>query len=448
MEKDFTNGEILKPLVKFMLPVLAALFLQSLYGAVDLLVVGQFSTAAEVSGVSTGAQLMMTITNMVANFAMGTTILLGQKLGQGRKDDCGKIIGVSIFLFAIIGIALTAVTIIGAPLMATLLKAPEEAFGATVAYIRICGGGLIVILAYNLIGSIFRGIGDSTTPLITVAIACVVNIFGDLFLVAVCGMGAAGAAIATVAAQLVSVLASVLVIRRRGLSFEVKMEYIAPERQLMKKIAALGLPLLCSAFLVDLSFLIILAVFNGLGLEVSAGVGVAEKVCAFIMLVSIAFMQSMAAFVSQNYGAGRHDRAKKALFYGIALSLACGVVIGAFTFFNGRLLCTIFTKEANLTAIGAEYLKAYAIDTVLTAFLFCFVGFFNGVGMTRFVMFQGIVGAMAVRVPVSIFMSRLEPVSIFRIGLATPISTVVQIVLCFLAMGYFRKKTAEAPKHE
>jgi len=439
-EHDFTKGPILGPLVRFMLPVLAALFLQSLYGAVDLLVVGRFATSGDVSGVSTGAQLMMTITNVVANFAMGATIMLGQKLGQGRSDECGRIIGSGIRLFTIIGLVLTVIVFAGAPLLATALSVPEEAYSMAVDYIRICGAGIIVITAYNLIGSIFRGIGDSNTPLITVAIACVCNIFGDLLLVAVFHMGAAGAALATVGAQLVSVVASLFIIARRGMPFPFSKKDLSGRAEDIRRIVSLGLPLVVSALLVDLSFLVILKIINSLGIQISAGVGVAEKVCAFIMLVSVAFMQSMASFVSQNFGAGLYDRAKMALKCGIGLSLACGIVIGAFTFFRGDLLVGIFTEDTELIKIGAEYLKAYAIDTVLTAFLFCFTGFFNGVGMTRFVMIQGIVSALGIRVPVSYIMSRQVPVSVFKIGLATPCSTVVQIILCFIALRWFTKK--------
>ena len=186
--------------------------------------------------------------------------------------------------------------------------------------------------------------------------------------------------------------------------------------------------------LVSISFLVILAIVNELGLNESAGIGVAEKVCAFIMLIPSAFMQSMSAFVAQNMGALKYDRAKKALWYGIASSLAVGIVVGYFSFFHGDILAGIFAKDAAIIAPAAEYLKAYAIDCVFTAFLFCFMGYFNGCGNTTFVMIQGIIGGICVRLPVSWAMSKIMPVSLFRIGLATPISSAIQIILCF---GFF-----------
>ena len=185
--------------------MLFALFLQAMYGAVDLLIVGKFASPADVSAVSTGSQIMMTLTNLVSNFAMGTTILLGQQIGCGERKNCGRTVGTAIVMFAVLAVAMTAVLVLLAPQISSIMNAPAEAFAKTVSYVRICGAGMPVIVAYNLIGCIFRGLGDSRTPLLTVAIACVCNIAGDLLLCAGLGLGTAGAAIATVAAQVVSV---------------------------------------------------------------------------------------------------------------------------------------------------------------------------------------------------------------------------------------------------
>jgi Na+-driven multidrug efflux pump len=253
-------------------------------------------------------------------------------------------------------------------------------------------------------------------------------------------MGAAGAALATVFAQAVSVVISLLVIRRRTLPFRFSKKSLRPNGTYIRWILKLGTPIALQDLLVSISFLAILAIVNGLGLNESAGIGIAEKVCAFIMLLPSAFMQSMSAFVAQNIGAEKPERAKRALFCGIASSLAAGVVMGYITFFHGDLLAGIFAKEAAIIAPAAEYLKAYAIDCLLTAFLFCFIGYFNGCGNTTFVMIQGIVGGICIRLPFSWIFSQIEPVSLFRIGLATPLSTVVQIILCMIALVYFGKR--------
>ena len=320
------------------------------------------------------------------------------------------------------------------------MNAPQEAYAQTVAYTRICCGGAVFIVAYNVLGSIFRGIGNSRVPLIAVAIAAVFNVFGDLLFVAGFHMGAAGAAYATVISQALSVILSFFIIRRMGLPFAFHFKMVRFNGKLIRKVVSLGIPIALQDLLVSISFLIIMSIVNGIGVVASAGVGVAERLCGFIMLVPSAFMQSMSAFVAQNYGAGKLDRAIRALFYGIGTSLACGIVLGYLAFFHGDSMSMVFSKDAQVVAASADYLKAYAIDCLFTAFLFCFIGFFNGIGKTKFVMVQGIIGAFCVRVPVSFFMSRIVPVSLFKIGLATPCSTFLQITLCFIFLLHLHKK--------
>ena len=437
---SFTEGKILKPLILFAFPVLLALFLQAMYGAVDLLVVGKFASSADVSAVSTGSQIMTTLTNLISSFAMGTTILLGQQIGSGKREEGGRTVGTAILMFAGIAVVMSVLLLCFASQVCSIMNAPKEAFDQTVAYIRICGGGMLVIVAYNLIGCIFRGLGDSKTPLITVAIACICNIVGDLILCAVFHMGTVGAAIATVFAQVVSVVASYLFIRKKELPFTMKRENIRICGTYLRKMIGFGAPIALQDLLVSISFLIILAIVNAMGVVVSAGVGVAEKVCAFIMLISSAFMQSMSAFVAQNYGANRMDRARKALHYGIIVSFSIGIVMFAITFFHGDILAGIFSPDKDVILAAADYLKAYAIDCLFTAIFFCYTGFYNGIGKTTFVMFQGILGAFFVRVPVSYIMSIQPKASLFHIGLATPMSSALQLLLCVGFMLVLKRK--------
>ena len=437
---DFTSGAILPKLLSFMLPVLFAMFLQAMYGAVDLLVVGRFSDNADVSAVSTGSQIVLTLTNLIVSFSMGITVAVGQKIGQKRPDDAAQTIGTGLVIFAITGVLFTLISVIGAGVLASVMQAPVEAFDVTVNYIRICGAGFLVITAYNLLGSIFRGLGDSKTPLISVGIACVFNIIGDLVFVAVLGLGASGAALATVIAQLISVLISLVIIRRTKLPFKFKRSHIWLQKASARSIFALGTPIALQDLLVGISFLVMLAIVNNIGLTASAGVGVAEKVCAFIMLVPAAFMQSMSAFIAQNYGAGKPERAVRALKTGIAVSFVFGFIMFILTFFRGDMLAGIFSNDTQAVINAWDYLKAYAIDCLLTCFLFCFIGYYNGIQRTTFVMLQGICGAFLVRIPVAFIMQHCGDGSLFLIGLATPCSTVLQIILCFAVYKRFNRQ--------
>ena len=440
--QNFTKGKIFAPLIRFAGPVLLALLLQTMYGAVDLLVVGQFGTSADVSAVSTGSMVMQTVMVVITGLAMGLTVLVGRKIGEGLREDAGNIVGSGIWLFGVLAVVLSVLMVFAAPSMAKLMQAPVVALDKPISYITICSAGAIFIVAYNLVGSIFRGIGDATMPLITVAIACVLNIIGDLVLMALLQMGTAGAAIATVAAQAVSVVLSLVLIRRRELPFTLRAKDLRPKGTWIRQILLLGIPIALQDLLVNISFLTITAIVNSLGLTASAGVGVAEKLCGFVMLVPSAYMQAMSAFVAQNIGAGKPQRARKALLCGIASSLVVGAVMGYLTFFHGDWLAGLFAKDADVISAAAEYLKAYAIDCLLTSFLFCFIGYFNGTGNTVFVMLQGIIGAFGVRLPVSWIVRRLPGASLFHIGLATPASSIVQILLCgaFFAVTLRREK--------
>lgn len=402
MENNLIQGKIFPSLVKFALPVLLALFLQTLYGGVDLLIVGQFSNTANLSGVATGSMLTHALTMIVTGLAMGLTIVVGQRIGEGRPAEAGKAIGAGIVLFTIVAILLTVILYYGADSLTALLQAPREAFAETSTYIAYCGLGSIFIVAYNVLGAVFRGIGDSKTPLYTVLLSCVLNILLDLLLVAGYDLGAAGAAIATVISQGFSVLISLWLIKRRvRLPFTFTTKHISWQGSLMLQQLGLGVPIALQELLVGMSFLVLQGLVNTMGVNESAGIGVAEKLCGFIMLVPSAFMQSMAAFVAQNMGARQIERSRKALAYGIKASLVVGIFMGSFTFFKGDLLAGLFATQEPVIIAAHEYLKAYAIDTMLTAILFCMMGYFNGCGNTFFVMLQGIVGAVVVRIPVA-----------------------------------------------
>ena len=444
--RDFTTGPILGPLLKFSLPILLALLLHALYGAVDLLIVGKFAATQDVSGVSVGSQVMMTASSFVSSLAMGTTILLSQKIGEGDRASGGRIIGATVVLFVGIGAILMAALPVFSAQLAMAMNAPEEAFEETRQYIMICGLGSVMVVAYHVLGSILRGLGDSQTPLMTVAIASVCNILADLLLVAVFHMGAAGAAIATVGSQTLSVAISLLVLRRRKLPFSFgKSDLLRPDWKSLGRIVRFGIPIALQDFMVGLSFLVNLSIVNKLGLVASAGVGVAEKVCMIIMLVPIAFMQAMSAYVAQNFGAGKMDRANRGLRVAIGISVAFGAVMGSVAFFRGDWLCSVFARDDGVIQAGFEYLRAYGIDCLLTSFLFCFLGYFNGLGRTGFVMIQGLISAFLVRIPIAYFMS-IRYGRLFQIGLSVPASTLAQIIMCVVCFVLIRRKSRRAPE--
>lgn len=435
---DFTQGSILQKLVLFMLPVLGALVLQAAYGAVDLLVVGHFGSTSGLSAVSTGSQVLNLVTFVVTQFAMGITVLIARYLGEKWPQYIGQVIGGSIVVFALISAVLFVVLVGFARPISVLMQAPEEALGLTSGYVRICGAGIFFIVAYNLLAAIFRGLGDSQSPLLFVLVACIVNVFGDLFLVAGLHLDAAGAAIATVAAQAVSVVCAVIMLLKKHLPFKLcKADFrLNPQ---CRKFLSIGLPLALQEFLTQLSFLALCAFVNRLGLEASSGYGVACKIVNFAMLISSALMQSMAAFVSQNIGAGSKKRARQSMFTGIGIGLAFGCAVFALVWFKGDALAGVFTADQAVIANAFAYLKGFAPETIATAVLFSMVGYFNGNNKTVWVMVQGLVQTLLVRLPMAYFMSIQPNASLTMIGLAAPTSTAVGIVLNICFYFYFER---------
>lgn len=430
---DFTQGSILKKLVFFMLPVLGALILQAAYGAVDLLVVGRFGSTSGLSAVSTGSQVLNLVTFVVIQFAMGITVLIARYLGEKKPQQIGAVIGGAVVVFALISIGLFIIMVCFARPISVLMQAPAEAVDLTSQYVRICGSGIFFIVAYNLMSAIFRGLGDSKSPLLFVLVACIVNVAGDLVLVAGFHKDAAGAALATVLAQALSVVFAVVLLVKKELPFAIKKSDFRFNPQ-CKKFLKIGLPLALQECLTQLSFLALCAFVNRLGLEASSGYGVACKIVNFAMLVPSALMQSMASFVSQNVGAGKTKRAKKSMFTGIGVGLAVGCVVFLLVMFKGDVLAGFFSTDAAVIQNGYDYLKGFALETIVTAVLFSMIGYFNGNNKTLWVMAQGLTQTLLVRLPLAYFMSIQPNASLTKIGLAAPVSTIVGIVL---NVGFF-----------
>lgn len=428
VNNDFTKGNIVGKLLRFMLPVLGALILQAMYGAVDILVVGKFGTTAGISAVSTGSNIINMIVFTIAGLSMGITVLIGRYLGEKKEDRIGRVLGGAICFFFVLAVVIAIVMLVFATPISRLMQAPKEALELTVQYVRICGGGIFFIIAYNVISAIFRGLGNSRLPLIFVAIACVTNIFGDLLFIAVFHWNVAGAALATVLAQAVSVVLSLIIIKRQRLPFAMHREDICFNEQI-RIFLQIGIPVALQEFLTQISFLALCAFINRLGLEASSGYGVANKIAAFVMLIPSSLMQSLAAFIAQNVGAGLEKRARKTMLYGMLIGSAIGIFVAAFVFLRGDLLAVLFTNDAAVIIKAAEYLKGFAPEAVVTCILFSFIGYFNGHNQTLFVMCQGIAQTFLVRLPLSYIMSIQPEASLMEIGLAAPSATIFGIVL-------------------
>lgn len=440
------HGKVGPALLRFALPFLAASLLQQLYSTVDMMAVGRLSAHAAISlsAVSTGGQLTYAVTSLLIGLATGSTVLIGQYVGADRREDISRTIGTMFPLFALIALGVSAVmAALTGPLVA-LLQVPAEAVSEAEQYLFICAVGMIFVTGYNMVSGILRGLGDSKSPMILVAIACVINIIGDILLVGPLQMGAAGAAIATVAAQGLSFLFSLVILRRRkDFPFDFKRSSFRLHRDQSKQLLKLGVPIAFQDFSIGISFLFITAFINRIGLNESACVGVVSRVSCIAMLVSTAFMSAIAAMSAQNIGAGQPKRARAAMLWGMGLSFVFSAVLFVLIqLFPGQIL-SVFTDEAGVIEKGILYLRSNIIDALLVSFVFCMNGFFSGCGHTTFSMVNNLISTYGVRVLGTLVVSLIPGTNMFHIGLAAPAASAVQVViqLIYLRSGRWRKNT-------
>lgn len=436
-ENQLVTGKISTTLLKFAVPFLCASLLQALYGAADLFVTGQFADSPAVSAVAIGSQVMQTITGIILGISMGCTVSLGQAVGAGDYRHASKTIGCAAVLFGLSALVLTPAMLLLTGPSVSLMQTPKEAWDSARAYIMICGCGIPFIIGYNVVSGIFRGMGDSKTPLLFVAAACVLNVGLDFIFVAGMQMGAGGAALATVMAQAVSFLLALVYMIKKGFGFKFYRSDLRLDPEKAAKIFKVGLPMALQDALVNVSFLIITAIINTMGLTASASVGVVEKIIVFAMLPASAFASAVAAMTAQNMGAGKEERAKGCLNCGIGFALVFGILFCLYAQFLPQTLTSIFSTDPAVILHASEYLQSYSIDCILVCFVFCMNSYLSGQGNSAFPMIHSLIATFLVRIPLSFLLSKSGGGSLYGIGLAAPAASLVSILICF---AYFKQK--------
>ena len=442
MNNQLLKGNVFKALMVFAIPYMISNLLQVLYGSVDLFVVGQFGQTFDVSGVSIGSQVMSLMTNFVLGLTTGVTVLLGQYVGAHEERQLSKTVGAGIMMSLLISVFLTVFLVLFNKQIVFWMNTPKEAIEATESYLLVCSIGVVFIIGYNVVSSILRGLGDSKTPLLFVLIACLMNIVIDYLLVGYFHMGAVGAAIATVLAQGFSFVFSLVYLARKGLGFSFDKSDIRFSVYLTK-ILKIGFPIGFQSILVNLSFLIITVVINGMGVVASASVGVVEKLMGFLMLPSMALGASLSTIVAQNVGAKQYDRARQSLKYAITFCLSFAIIITTICMIDGSLFTRIFTHDQDVIKQGALYLRFYSIDCLLTSFLFCLNGYLNGYQKTVFTMVHSLIATFLGRIPLTLLIAGLPGVTLLHMGIAAPLATVISLVMIYI---YFKKTKFDTVK--
>lgn len=439
-KSTFLKGAILPPLLRFAIPIILSLFLQALYGACDLWAVGTFGSSYDMSAVSTSSQVMLILNGFMTGIATGTTVLLGIKYGEKNYQEAREVFAGTFWIIAILSIVITFILVNFSKDISILANAPEQALSQTTSYLKICGMGTVFILSYNGISGIFRGVGNSFLPLIFVVIACISNIIGDIILIEFFHLGATGAAISTVFAQALSVVLSIIFIKRYDFKFKINRLAFLFKPNAIIQIMKLGLPIALLQMSNEIYYLILIGFVNKLGVIAGAGVGVAEKLIVFLVLIPLSYMSALSSFVSHNIGAKQEKRAKEGLFTTLKLSSIMGFVIAAMLFFYGRDFSTIFNSNPEILNISGLFLKATSLECFILSISYCFTGYFNGLKKTNFVMIQGFFVIFCVKIPYAYFAMKYLNHKLINLGISTVLGALVSLILCGGYYFYLSKR--------
>lgn len=448
MEKNLTTGSVFKNIVYFSLPYLLSYFLQTLYGMADLYIIGQFDKVAATTSVSIGSQVMHMLTVMLVGLAMGSTVSIGQAIGQNNKKKAAQNIGNTVTIFMLISIGLTVLLLILRKPIVSLMSTPTEAVSGAVGYLTVCFIGIPFITAYNIISSIFRGLGDSKSPMYFIAIACVTNIALDFLFIGALGLGPVGAALGTTVSQAVSVAVSLVVILKRDTGIKINRSDLNPVGKVIGQIMRIGLPVMLQDGFIQISFIVITIIANKRGLTDAAAVGIVEKIIGFVFLIPSSMLSTVSALGAQNIGAGKRDRAIATLKYCVLISMIFGFIVSIIIQFISEPVVALFTDSAaedgaQVIIRGGQYIRGYVWDCFFAGIQFSFSGYFCAVGRSELSFMHNLISILTVRIPGAYLTSKLFPTTLLPMGLASAAGSMISSVICFIAFAVTERKRKE-----
>ncbi len=442
MKRNLSQGSILKNIIFFSLPYLLSYFLQTLYGMADLFIIGQFDSIDSTTAVSVGSQVMYMLTVMIVGLAMGSTVLIGRSVGAGNKKRTANEIGNTVTLFMIVAAVLTAVLLLLVKPIVAVVSTPEEAVDGTVSYLTICFMGIPFITAYNIISSIFRGMGDSKSPMYFIAIACAANIVLDYLFIGTFGLGTAGAALGTTLSQTISVIISLIVILKRKNLIKISLKDLKPDRVINKNILKIGVPIALQDGFIQISFILITIIANRRGLSDAAAVGIVEKLIGILFLVPSSLLSTVSVISSQNIGAGKPERARRTLWYAVVINVVFGVISAVLMQFFAEGAVGLFTDDPTVIMLGGQYMHGYVWDCILAGVHFCFSGYFCACGKSGISFLHNFLSIILARIPIAYFASKAFSDTLFPMGLAAPAGSVISVIICVAAYIIIMKKNS------
>ncbi len=440
MGKNLTQGSVIGNILTFSLPYMLAYFLQILYGLADLFVIGQYCGVDSTTSVSNGAQVMYMFTVIVIGLAMGSTVRIGRAVGAGDSKRTSLIIGNTFTLFLSLSVVFSVVLLCFRTGIVHLIDTPPEAVEETGKYLAICFTGIPFVVAYNIIASIFRGLGDSRSPMYFVAVACVVNVFLDYLFIGYFEMGAKGAALGTILSQMTSVIIALVAIKRQRSLLQVSLKDFRPNRETISGILKIGVPIALQDGFIQVAFIAITVIANGRGLNDAAAVGIVEKLIGLLFIVPSAMLSTVSAVSAQNIGAENIARAQRTLYYTIGITVAFGTIVSIIFQFIPELAVRIFTNDAQVITLGGEYLRSYVFDCLFAGVHFCFSGFFTACGYSIISFCHNVFSIVIFRIPLSYLLSSMYLETLYPMGFASTIGSLASAVICVAVYVWMLKR--------
>lgn len=442
LESDLTKGNVWKQMLLFAIPFFISNLIQSLYGIADMMIVSYFGGTESVAGVNTSSSIIIIVTNLATGIAAGGTVMVGQFLGAGQRENIKK--SISTLFLTLLGLA--AVIIIGLLLFAhPLLKAlntPAEAYGESYGYLVVSLIGVVFIFGYNAVSAVIRGMGDGKTPLYFVIVACFVNIGLDLLFIAVFHWGATGAAAATVIAQAVSMISCVIYLVRHDFVFDFKWSSYQFDKDMFSTLMKVGLPNGVQHAATNLSFLFMTALINDIGgVAANAAVGIVGKFNTFALMLQVAFNTSASAMISQNIGAGQMKRSKKIMLCCLVLCTIMSVFVYSIAYFFPEEILLLFGAKPDVVEQGVIYMSAFRYEYVFVPVIIALNSMFLGNGNGWILLVTNLLSSFVVRIPAALYLGIAQDMGVYGIGLAVPIASCVGAiaVVVFYYSGCWKK---------
>lgn len=444
-KKGLTSGSVSKAILRFALPYLLSYFLQTLYGMADLYMIGRFGGVNDTTAVADGSQVMHMLTVMIVGLAMGTTVMVGRAVGARKTKEAATVIGNTVTMFMVLSLLGMVVLLCSAGGIVSLISVPAEAVEGTVSYLMICFIGIPFITAYNILSAIFRGMGDSKSPMYFIAVACGANVLLDYIFMGVLHLGPTGAALGTTLSQTLSVIFALTAICRKNTGIRLCRRDFIPRKTVMGQLLQIGLPVAVQDGCIQVAFIVITIIANQRGLTDAAAVGVVEKIISGLFIVPSSMLATVSALVSLDIGAGEHERAGQTLRFATLMAVGYGIIIVLLVECTAPLAVGLFTGDAAVAAAGSAYLRSYIVDTIFAGVHFCFTGFFAAYGRSYIGFLHNILAIVLVRVPGSYLASEFFPDTLFPMGMAAPAGSLLSVLIC-VGIYYFLKRRGTLQK--